>query len=171
MKTVVGIREIVEIVGVVSIVVSLIFVGLQMRQEQDLFISGNAINILETVIELNNAIIEHPDVWLSGNKGDPLSDEEFITYERMINSLNEATFQRFNSGQRAGTEGGGIPAIAEFADFLSNNPGAYKVWNDREVRVGQAFRKLLPQNLIQSDNIGVRYRNLVMESVKVLQSP
>jgi len=169
MKTNISLRDVVEIIGVISIVISLFFVGLQMRQEQNLFQSGNAISVLETLIERNNSVIANSELWVAGNRGDDLSVADFVSYERMINSYNEVTFQTFLSAQVSGASpGGGLPAIAEFADFLATNPGAFKVWNDRENRISENFARILPSEVRSEGNVGRRYRSMVLQAVETL---
>ncbi|GJM12608.1 MAG: hypothetical protein DHS20C12_10110 [Pseudohongiella sp.] len=167
MKVKFDVRAIVEIVGVIAIVASLYFVGLQMRQDQQLFQSGNAISVLETIIERNNSIVDNSELWIAGNKGSELTEEDFVAYERMINSFNEATFQRYVSAQVVDSQAGGLPAIAEFASFLAKNPGAFKTWNDRENELTETFSKIMP-GFRNNENLGSRYRALIRESVDTL---
>lgn len=162
-----SIRDWAELIGIIAILASLIFVGLQMRQEQELFASENAISRLETLIDLNNAIIENSEVWALGNRGETLTDAEFIRYERVLNIYNEVTFMSFVSGQARGTMTGGIVGIFQFASFLQKNPGAFEVWNNRE-QILERELAILRDSDGPNSGIGQEYRELVREYVSRL---
>ena len=58
-----------EFVGVIAIVGSLIFVGLQIKQEQEIALAEINLSLLASGIELNIAIGENAEVWAIGNAG------------------------------------------------------------------------------------------------------
>jgi hypothetical protein len=169
MKFRLTIRDLAELIGVIAILASLIFVGLQMRQEQELFASENAISRLETVIELNNAIVANSEVWALGNRGEPLTETEFIEYERILNIYNEVTFLSYVSGQARGNTSGSVVGIFQFASFLEKNPGAFKIWNDRETVLERELSLLLNAGG-PNTGIGQEYRDRVREYVDQLSN-
>ena len=69
-------RDVTELVAVIAILVSLVFVGLQLRQAEVIARSEINFAILDTQIEVNNAISAHPDVWAKGNSGENLQPAE-----------------------------------------------------------------------------------------------
>ena len=71
-------RALAEVVGIAAIVASLIFVGLQLRQSQDIALSELGASRHASRIELNNAISDHADIWARGNAGDELDHADSV---------------------------------------------------------------------------------------------
>lgn len=55
-----------ELIGIWAIVASLIFVGLQMRQESDIAVRESRSDFGESSIELARLLSDHGDVWIKG---------------------------------------------------------------------------------------------------------
>ena len=85
-------KSLAELAGMAAIVGSLIFVGLQIRQEQVIALSELNLSLLASQIELNNSISDNADIWVRGNAGEELSQAERIIYESL--SDNMAYLQR-----------------------------------------------------------------------------
>jgi hypothetical protein len=80
-------KTVAEFVGITAIVGSLIFVGLQLRQEQ-------AIAIVDTygsVVESNEGVLtligSHPDIWEKGLLGEELSTSDEIVFSGMVRAV------------------------------------------------------------------------------------
>ncbi len=56
-----------EFLGATAIVASLIFVGLQLRQEQRVASIEAGFNLVESFYEQRNVTIENASVWANGN--------------------------------------------------------------------------------------------------------
>ena len=69
-------KSLAELIGMAAIVGSLIFVGLQIRQEQVIALSELNLSLLASQIELNNSISDNADIWVRGNAGEELSQAE-----------------------------------------------------------------------------------------------
>ena len=59
-------NEIAELVGVAAIVASLVFVGLQMKQTQDIARTEVYLGLYATGVEINHRLAEHVGVWIKG---------------------------------------------------------------------------------------------------------
>ncbi|MDX2478727.1 MAG: hypothetical protein QNK24_00150, partial [Desulfuromusa sp.] len=59
-------KDIAELIGITAIVLSLVFVGLQLRQSQLIAHSEIALQELESTIEAHSQINDYVDVWVSG---------------------------------------------------------------------------------------------------------
>ncbi len=81
-------RDWLEIVGIFAVVVSLLFVGLQMRQTQDIAIAEMDWNNMIAEMESRSAIYEYPDVWAKGNAGVTLTPSESVIYTTLIRDFN-----------------------------------------------------------------------------------
>ena len=84
-------KSIAEFVGIAAIVASLIFVGLQLRQDRQLALAENAADFDDTMIEYANVIRENREVWLRGLDGAELSPQDQVIFE----SLGFAVWQKF----------------------------------------------------------------------------
>ena len=137
-------KDIAELVGVAAIVASLVFVGLQMRQAQDIAISeGNLANAANK-IEANNLIAAQPDIWSRGTSGATLDDQEAVVFRSMVKNVYEAAHFEFLRTRRLGQIEIAAYVVANHAAFLFNNPGARRLWAD-ELDAEEVWRRrLLP---------------------------
>ena len=71
-----SLKEIVEIIGIAAIVGSLIFVGFQLQQSEQIGISDAVANRNERVNALRTQIIENAAVWHKACAGEPLEPDE-----------------------------------------------------------------------------------------------
>jgi ABC-type sulfate transport system substrate-binding protein len=124
----INLKVIVEAVGIVAIVVSLTFVGLQMRQSQEIAIAETFLSILSSEIELYNAINEHVDLWEKANGGEELTGSEARIFENLVASLNIRVSRSRAQLNRLGHANAARDQVVDFASFLYQNPAARKVW-------------------------------------------
>ncbi len=73
-------KDVLELIGIAAIVASLIFVGLQLKQSQDIALSELSASILASRVETNSSISDHSDVWAKGNSGADLDGGETAGY-------------------------------------------------------------------------------------------
>ena len=85
-------KEIVEMAGIAAILVSLVFVGMQLQQTQAVAIAEMDANDLANQIEESNLIIENADVWVRGNADEELTPVESVIYERLILITNNSFY-------------------------------------------------------------------------------
>lgn len=61
-------RVTLELIGIFAIVVSLVFVGIQLQQDQQIAVAQLYADFDDTQIELSQLLIENEDVWLRGEQ-------------------------------------------------------------------------------------------------------
>ena len=76
-------NEIAELVGIAAVVGSLIFVGLQMRQDQEIALAQAFVDTSAVIIDLNQLITDNKEVWIKGLDGAELSLEENLTFRAL----------------------------------------------------------------------------------------
>ncbi len=76
-----------ELVGLAAIVVSLIFVGLQMRQDQEIAEAQAYIDASAVVTELNQHIENNKEVWIKGLDGAELSLADELTFHILCRNV------------------------------------------------------------------------------------
>ncbi len=85
-------RTIAELAGIAALMVSLIFVGLQIRQDHRLARAQNAADFDDTMIEYARVINANREVWVRGLEGAELSLADQVTFEVVA----FAVWQKFN---------------------------------------------------------------------------
>ena len=152
-----------QVVGMAAIVVSLIFVGLQLRQSEDAARADMSQGSVVIAVELSALMAEHSDVWLRACAGDELSESERSIanniYSRWVQH-NFVSFARHNSTEI------GFVKPSDFTDVFAANihryPGfrqmtsSYRDWSDFGVRNDD--------NLIKR-----RYREKIFERLSELE--
>ena len=133
-----------EVVGVIAIVGSLIFVGLQIKQEQEIALAEINLSLLASEIELNIAIGENAEVWAKGNAGENLTRAERILYDRLLESLSYSYRTSRRQYLQFEQQRAAKVTLAQFAFFLHRNPGAREAWQSRSDREAEDWPKLVP---------------------------
>ena len=134
-------KEFVELIGLAAIVASLIFVGIRLRQSQDIAMAeGYSMNFAAR-IEVANSIKEHPDVWRKGSAGEELQAKEMEIFSVLVYQLNESAVQAFIHSLQVSGEQLARFSARDFAGFLYQNPGVRAVWSKREDNLS-AFRRI-----------------------------
>ena len=155
-------KDIAELVGLTAIVVSLIFVGVQLRQTQDIAIAEGFLSMFELRTEVSNGIRENIEIWREGTAGNELSDNDAAVFAILVNQVNEAAVQAFyHTFNIEGKVAAGL-AAEDFAGFLYHNPGARKLWVQRE--------EFLLQNrsLLNTNNTSEPWTEAVNERLSIL---
>ncbi|MBT8102399.1 MAG: hypothetical protein KJO95_05475 [Gammaproteobacteria bacterium] len=151
-----GWKDGVELVGIVAIVASLIFVGLEMRQARDIALSERAGNMLLSDIEARRPIYEFPDIWARGNAGAELNRSEAVIYRALIRDINAYAFQRRYSASLIDDQSSFTAASWDMAGFLYENPGARREW--------ESLRDMLRKH--REPHFSGEYRNGYEEAVR-----
>ena len=84
-------KDVVEAIGFVVLIASLIFVGLQVRQDHRIARAQNSADFDDTMIEYARVINANREVWLKGLEGAELSPADQISFE----TVAFAVWQKF----------------------------------------------------------------------------
>jgi len=113
--------------GIVAIIGSLIFVGLQMRQAQSIAVA-EAEGAQQTIDNrVPDAINQHAGVWSKGASGRELSEAEAIIFENLVIIASTQAFFSYSQRKILNHPRADL-AAHRFAFFLFQNPGARHVW-------------------------------------------
>ena len=120
-------KDIAEVIGITAIVASLVFVGMQMEQSQELAFADSALTMQSNAIEQGALQAEHVDVWVRGNAGEELTDPETEIYRILFTQRQNQAFYNWValSSIDTGFEGVGPQGLAR---FLYQNSGARAEW-------------------------------------------
>ncbi len=84
-------KDLLEAIGFLVLIASLIFVGLQVRQDHKIARAQDAADFDDTMIEYARFINANRDVWIRGLEGAELSTLDQVTFE----SVAFAVWQKF----------------------------------------------------------------------------
>jgi hypothetical protein len=135
-------KDIVEFVGAVAILASLVFVGVQLQQSQNIAVAEGFATIFSTQIDVGNGIKEHVDIWRRGTSDGELTEDETAIFAILVNQVNESKVMAYLYRGEIEDYDAAEFQVKEFAAFLYQNPGARKVWNNREISLTK-YRSLL----------------------------
>lgn len=123
-------RDFAELIGIAAIVASLIFVGIQLKQEQEIAIVDTFSSVAETEINLSIKVGENIRVWRKGLEGEDLTEEEMGMFLGLAAAV-ESQYQR--NYIRWFRIGPGDPDViaSEFAYALYIFPGLRDLFEDR----------------------------------------
>lgn len=139
-----------ELIGIFSILASLIFVAMQLKQQEDLLQLEMRNYMVDTSVAVSDSIIEHADVWNRGNAGKELDSVESAVYKLLLTNFNDWHFQQSQIFKEIEPDAED-QVLAMYAGFLSENPGAYQAWIDRENKLNAHRRALDPTETVTSD--------------------
>ena len=137
-------KDIAELTGIAAIVASLIFVGLQLKQSQDIALSELSASILASRVETNSSISDHSYVWAKGNAGADLDEGETASYWQLLHSVYWRHLIGWDNRLRFGEDFTADVIASEFAIFLHDNPGARQIWVSQVESITEKRRLLIP---------------------------
>ena len=128
-------KDIAELLGMAAIVASLIFVGVQVKQEKQIAINEQDLSILDSRIEVKSELNSHADIWIKANAGESLSESESFIFGNLVNSINLKAFFNHERALRLGQDAVATIILQDFAAFLYENPIARQEWLAQELKV------------------------------------
>ena len=140
-------RDTAEMLGIVAIVGSLIFVGLQMRQAGRIALADGDLSYLSATIDLLGLLSDHPDTWVRGNSEEELDEVEAAVFQNLVIAVNDRAFLGHQQLLDLGFDEGAESELHDFAIFLFENPGARRVWAAREANLAKYRNTLDPNGL------------------------
>jgi hypothetical protein len=165
-------KDTAELIGIFSILASLIFVALQLDKEEELLELEMRNYMVASAVAVNAQIIENADIWVRGNAGADLNQTELTTYELLLTSVNDQAFHTtgiFNKIEPEYVE----QILSMYAGFLSENPGAYQTWIKRENRLNAYRTAVDPSETITTewiDTIESRMQQIAHEGERARQN-
>ena len=84
-------KDLAEAIGFVALIASLVFVGLQIRQDQKIARLQIAAEFDDTMIEYARVINANREIWIKGLEGGDLTPEDQVTFE----AVAFAVWQKF----------------------------------------------------------------------------
>ena len=125
-------REKAEILGIVAIVASLVFVGLQLRQSDQIARAEIQSNQGMMSIEVVALISDHSEIWVRGAAQEELNDADAVVFRNLVIAVNDASFSIYWQIRQNDNEEIALGYVRDFSGFLHRHPGVRQVWSERE---------------------------------------
>jgi hypothetical protein len=119
-----------QVIGFFALVASLIFVGLQIRQDQEIAIVEAVSHRFENAEALTNLVSENSVIWTRGLDGEELSTEDFVIFSAITKVVEEHYRQTYIRFQRIGPF---LPVVAarDYAYVLYHRPTLRRLFEAR----------------------------------------
>ena len=135
-------NEIAELVGIVAIVTSLIFVGLQVRQSQLIALAELEGEIASASIEMASLISDNSEVWHRGITNEELDASEATLFKGIVVTLSDRAISIQSQFRLLGDDASADSIVHDFAAFLYHRPGARRAWIEHEADLNK-YRSVL----------------------------
>ncbi len=137
-------NEVAELLGMVAIVASLIFVGLQLRQSQRIALAEVEAANSSASIELASLLSDHSEAWVRGIAGEELEDSDAEVFKSIVITLTDNAYSRQEQFRLLGDDELADAVVHEFAAYLHDRPGARRAWTEREASLKNSRSLLDP---------------------------
>ena len=151
-----------EFFGIAAVVASLVFVGLELRQSQQVALNEAAYTTASWYFETRAEVNANAEVWSKGNAGEQLSAAEIVIYENLIRNTYTNAYWISETQQRVGNSGS--PGAADFAGFLFKYPPARKVWESLRAE------EILYRDILIPDRDDFGFHDQVRADLKTLDA-
>jgi hypothetical protein len=159
-------NEVAELVGIVAIVASLVFVGLELRQSQDIALADIEASFAAASIEMASLVSDNSEVWARGIAGEELDESEAVVFESIIIALSNRNWATQEQMRRLDRDEAADAVVHRFAAFLHQRPGARRAWVAREKRLKADREALDPWSASLTSN----YVETILADLAVLDS-
>jgi hypothetical protein len=130
-------RTVAESIGITAIVISLVFVGIQLRQDRDLAQVASFGSTAESANALSELVQGNSEVWVRGLNGEELIDEELAVFMSIVRAVESRYMNFIIRWQASGDERFDPDAHARiYAYYIYMYPGLRRVSKD-EIKIGQ----------------------------------
>lgn len=116
--------------GIFALVASLIFVGLQMRQEQNIAIAQIWAMSDQSVTELAALVSDNSSVWAKGLRGEELTEAEDVVFRSIAGAVFRRESNIASRVRRLDYGGGAISRVQIFAFNLYQYPGLRRAYEE-----------------------------------------
>ena len=133
-----------ELLGMVAVVASLVFVGLELRQSQKIASAEMLANDWANLLEVTNAKIDNAEVWIKGNTSQKMSPVEEEIFGQLVIMESTHFFYAIEQFGLLGLEYEAA-SVAPLAAYFHENPQARRLWRSHEIRIAK-YRGMLDPN-------------------------
>ena len=134
-----------EFVGMGAIVASLVFVGVQLKQDRDVALAESLQASEASFAGISAMIAEYADVWLKGRNNEELSEAESIVMRQLVSTLYRRSRNTAEMRRKLGTPG--TATLRDLAIQLHENAGARRIWEAQTEKEIAYFKTMAPDDV------------------------
>ena len=141
-------KDVAEVLGVVAIVLSLAFVGIQLQQDQKIAGAQAYIDAASQITELNQLISENKEIWVRGLDDEELSKEDEVVFQSIYHALFVRKVAQWQRGIRL-SAGDPKSSIHDFAYNIHKYPGLRRSYEQMITNLeeqGSAFGRTISED-------------------------
>lgn len=150
-------KDVAELIGIASIVASLVFVGIEVRQSSMASIESSFTSSSSIMIDTEALVLSHPDVWRRGCLGEVLEPEEEVIFSRIHHAYTFSEFFTWSRATQGVAEASARMTIDNIAMNIYRYPGFRAEWDAHgqsrkhvdDAVAFQVFRRLVDQRVSQ----------------------
>jgi len=158
-------NEIAELVGIVAIVASLIFVGLEMRQSQKIALAEIEASYASASVEIASLISDNSEVWSRGIADEELGDSDAAIFESILVALSDRNWSLQYQMRLLDRHDYADAVVHQFAAYIHKRPGLRRAWTEREADL-KADRELLTP---YADSFTSPYIEMIVTDFSILE--
>lgn len=156
-------NEIAELIGIAALVASLLFVGLQIRQEHSIAITETRAALTESAQTIAGLVQENSEIWKRGLDGEELTANDEISFIAMVQAVRAHFFNLFLRWERFGHRDP-EEVTRRYAYALYTHPG-----------LRSAFQRQLELQILRDEAFNLpawddEFRNLVKSKLEQLDA-
>ena len=118
-----------EVIGVISVVASLVFVGLQLQQAREISLTERLVASGEAETNLRDLIVENADLWYRGCANEELTPAERAAFNQIVFAFYFKNFMRHSIGLTTLRSANEDTFIGIMADNIHHFPGIRRAWS------------------------------------------
>ncbi len=122
-----------QVIGIFALVASLIFVGLQIKQTQEIGQGEAAAAILESTSSFRNTIVDNAEIWRSGCMGEELGEGDQTKFAKMYVSYLATVYWLWLSNDIGVIQFDAGSIEYAYAANVHRYPGIAKMASSREL--------------------------------------
>jgi hypothetical protein len=154
-------KDTAELVGIAAIVASLIFVGVQLKQDAAVASRESSSDYVSASIELAQLLDDNREIWIKGLSEIPLTESEKFTFDSLVRIFFLARVNQFRRQQLGISSYFGSAELQPkyVAFYLYQYPGLRKAWDRQMSRIDM-------MNVAVDANRASEFRSLVAKKLE-----
>jgi len=120
----------VQAAGVLAVVASLIFVGIEIRQSSRFAMDASIASANGVIVSVEELVIQNPDAWYRGCRGDKLQPADETLFTHTFQAYELLYYLRWLRAERGVAAVSAPISIDSMATTIHRNPGLRRLWDD-----------------------------------------
>lgn len=147
-------KEIAELVGILSIIFGLVFVGVQLKQDRRIAEAQLGSERSAGSAAIAQLMTDNIDIWVKGMDGEELSHVEEVTFRVVASAVHARFSDEFDRAYRLSGLTRSPAGIAQnYAYFIYSSPGFRKIFWDQRLKRLAARNSAFDRAAFVSENI------------------